>query len=124
MTDFYAGREEPQAIQVPTFLRRSVPDVPEDIEDDLYAHLNDPNYDLQSLRSSRSSTSFELDDKKKSFAADSIDFSSEADTESQLGTTTRGADSQAPLQEEPGFDECVSILFALYLFVPNLDFAT
>lgn len=32
--------------------RRSLPDVPEDIEDDIFLHLNDPNYDLHSDASS------------------------------------------------------------------------
>lgn len=32
--------------------RRSLPDVPEDIEDDFLLHLNDPNYDLHSDSSS------------------------------------------------------------------------
>lgn len=97
---------------VPQFLRRRAPDVPEDVDDDdLLLHFNDPNYDLRSLKSCRSSTSFELDEKKRSFGgAESIDYSSRAsdvDTESQLGTTTRGADSQAPLHLE--HNECVCL---------------
>lgn len=32
--------------------RHSLPDVPEDIEDDFFLHLNDPNYDLHSDSSS------------------------------------------------------------------------
>jgi hypothetical protein len=95
-----------------TFRRRFVPDVPEDIDDEL-DHLNDPNWDMKSMRSYGSSTNFELEDKKepsKSFSADdkSADFSagaSDFDTESRIGTTTQ-AESSAALRED--YDEYVA----------------
>jgi hypothetical protein len=60
----------PRSANVPTtlplFLRpRHIPDVPEDV-DFLMEHLNDPNYDLHSLRrasTSSTSTAFEFDRK-------------------------------------------------------------
>lgn len=87
-----------------TFLRKALPDVPEDVDDVVMAHLNDPNWDLKSVRSARSDISFEMDrkEKGKSFGAESLDYTSggsDVDTESQVDTTTRGADSHAQLRE-------------------------
>lgn len=124
MTDQYA-----HSASLPQFLRRRMPlDVPEDVaDDDVMAHLNDPNWDLNSVRTSRSSVSFELDEKhekKKSFGGDSFDFSSRAsvtDTESNLGTTTRGPDSQAPLHAE--FNEYVASSLCCHICLTEPPFS-
>lgn len=69
--------------------RKSLPDVPQDVEIALL-HLNDPNYDLDSIDTcSFSDESFELEDKKRYTGALSIGHSigtgpSEYDTESRV----------------------------------------
>jgi hypothetical protein len=78
--------------------------VPQDIEDDMMDHFNDPNFDLSSLRTSRSSFDFEMgnkrDEKAKSFTNESLNYTaSEVDTESQVDATTHGAASTTHMQE-------------------------
>lgn len=50
-----------QSVTLPTFLRhRHVADVPEDVEDPYLAHLNDPNWDMNTVHSISSDTDVEL----------------------------------------------------------------
>ena len=66
--------------------RQSLPDVPEDIEDELMRHFNDPNWDFQQANSSTISISTDsdgLEPKRWSKSSTFMAGSSQVDTEMQ-----------------------------------------
>jgi hypothetical protein len=100
-------------IELPHF-RRAFADVPEDVDPDDLPHFNDPNFDMRSIYSTSTDNSLELEDKKKAYSVDDHKFSSagsDFDTESALGTTTRGGSSRAELRED--HDEYVRLAFEM-----------
>ena len=81
--------------------RPSVPDVPEDVEDDLMLHFNDPNWDFHA-NSSTASVSISTDGvepKRWSKSSTRIGASTDADTESQI-SSWRIHDSKADFAAE------------------------
>jgi hypothetical protein len=119
------GRSTNVAHTLPLFLRpRHIPDVPEDV-DILMEHLNDPNYDLRSIRRASTSTaSTEFDDRKYPITPSTatLDISgkgsvhgkgSDFDTESRTDTYSQ-ADGSNSRSSAIDFDEyvpCLSIYF-------------
>ena len=72
-----------------TLTHRHVPDVPEDV-DDIYEHLNDPNWDYRPPSPTLSTESIDLDRKEKGFISSrhsGSDFETESNTESSYGKT-------------------------------------
>ncbi|EKM60787.1 uncharacterized protein PHACADRAFT_246918 [Phanerochaete carnosa HHB-10118-sp] len=70
-------------------LRRTVPDVPEDI-DDVLEHLNDPNWDYRPPSPTLSTESIDLDPKEKGFISSrhsGSDYETESNAESTYGKT-------------------------------------
>ncbi|KDQ54878.1 hypothetical protein JAAARDRAFT_37990 [Jaapia argillacea MUCL 33604] len=77
---------------LPQFLvRKPVPDVPQDIEDVVMEHLNDPNYDLSTLVPSSASThdSFEINEKKRTSFSHGYTGTTDVDSESQADSSDR-----------------------------------
>jgi len=63
--------------------RQFVPDVPEDVEDEIALHFNDPNWDFQANSSTFSIVSDGVQPKRRSKTASHVDTKTEADTESE-----------------------------------------
>ena len=61
-----------------------VPDVPEDVEDEIMAHFNDPNWDFRASSSTFSISSDSVQPKRQSKTASHADAKTEGDTESQV----------------------------------------
>jgi hypothetical protein len=81
--------------------RQTVPDVPEDIEDEVRRHFNDPNWDFEHANSSTVSISTDSDDlgpKRWSKSSTYMGGSSEMDTEMQ--------DSKADFSSETTQVQC------------------
>jgi len=66
--------------------RQSVPDVPEDIEDEIMRHFNDPNWDFQANSSTFSLSSDGVERKRWSKSSTHMGASTEVDTESQISS--------------------------------------
>ncbi|KAI0067959.1 OPT-domain-containing protein [Artomyces pyxidatus] len=75
--------------------RQSMPDVPEDVEDDLMLHFNDPNYDFDAASSTESWSSEGVEEKAK-WTNSSLGFSgsTDVDTESQVSSSWRSPESK------------------------------
>lgn len=78
--------------------RFSVPDVPEDVEDELLAHFNDPNWDFQANSSTLSISTDGVEPKRWSKSSTYMGPGSEADTEIQ--------DSKADFSSEATQVQC------------------
>jgi len=61
-----------------------MPDVPEDIDDALMEHLNDPNYDLNLVRSTTTLTTTSVQTDGKAAVGAWSDASTSSDAESQI----------------------------------------
>ena len=68
-----------------TLVHRHVPDVPEDV-DDIYEHLNDPNWDYSPASPTLSANSFDLEKKGRAYTESSRHSTSDFDTESHVGS--------------------------------------
>lgn len=110
------GRSTTVAPTLPLFLRpRHIPDVPEDV-DILMEHLNDPNYDLRSVRrasTSTSSTEYTIDRKYPTTPSTAtLDHSGKGfdfDAESRTDTYSQ-ADGSNSRSSAIDFDEYVPFL--------------
>lgn len=97
--------------------RQSVPDVPEDIEDELARHFNDPNWDFHANSStvSISTDTDSLQPKRWSKSSTYMGaFSSEMDTEMQDSKADFSSDAtqvQCALLSRPFYCACPLILF-------------
>jgi hypothetical protein len=78
--------------------RYSVPDVPEDIEDELLTHFNDPNWDFQANSSTLSISTDGVEPKRWSKSSTYMGGGSEVDTEIQ--------DSKADFSSEATQVQC------------------
>jgi len=79
--------------------RQSVPDVPEDIEDEIMRHFNDPNWDFQGNSSTISLSSDGVERKRWSKSSTHMGASTEVDTESQI-SSWRIHDSKAEFSSD------------------------
>lgn len=86
--------------------RHSTPDVPQDVEDDLWAHFNDPNYDYDasSTAGSTARESFELGKKASARWSDLSITVSSSELESQYDSS-RATESKGNLGSEASYDE-------------------
>ena len=100
--------------------RRSMPDVPSDIDDEsLMEHFNDPNYDFDAQ--SYSSTYFTdretgtkgFSEKRSSFVA-----TTDMETESQISSSWRAGSTKGDLAGDE-YEECVVVLY-LSFYAPQL----
>lgn len=97
--------------------RQSVPDVPEDIEDELRRHFNDPNWDFHANSStvSISTDSDGLEPKRWSKSSTYMGASSEMDTEmmqdSKADFSSETTQVQCALLSRPFYCACSLILF-------------
>ncbi|KAI9511773.1 OPT-domain-containing protein [Russula earlei] len=66
--------------------RQSAPDVPEDVEDELILHFNDPNWDFQANSSTLSISTDGVEPRRWSKASTHLGASTEVDTESQASS--------------------------------------
>ncbi|KAI0274879.1 OPT-domain-containing protein [Gloeopeniophorella convolvens] len=80
--------------------RYSVPDVPEDVEDELMAHLNDPNWDYDSNSSTASISRHGIEHKRWSKSSIGMGASTDVDTESQISSSWPIPESKADLSSE------------------------
>jgi hypothetical protein len=74
--------------------RQSVPDVPEDVEDELMLHFNDPNWDFEANSSTISISTDGVEPKRWSKSSTHMGASTEPDTESHV--------SSWPVQDSKG----------------------
>jgi|SRR5712671_878142 len=63
--------------------RQSVPDVPEDVQDDLMRHFNDPNWDFQANSSTVSISTDGVEEHTTRWSKSSVHMGAATDTESQ-----------------------------------------
>lgn len=87
--------------------RQSVPDVPEDVEDELMRHFNDPNWDFQANSSTISISTDGVEPKRWSKSSTHMGASTDVDTESQV-STWRIHDSKADFVSEENQVQWVS----------------
>lgn len=83
-----------------------MPDVPQDVEDDIWAHFNDPNYDYDASSTAGSTARDSIELGKKAsprWSNLSVDVSSE-ELESQYDSS-RATESKANLGSEFSYDE-------------------
>jgi hypothetical protein len=66
--------------------RISLPDVPEDVEDDVMLHFNDPNWDYQASSSTMSMSTDSVDIHPSTNLSVDMDATTAFDTESQLSS--------------------------------------
>ena len=66
--------------------RQSLPDVPQDIEDEIMQHFNDPNWDFQAQSSTISLSTDGVEPKRWSKTSTHMGASTEVDTESQISS--------------------------------------
>jgi hypothetical protein len=79
--------------------RQSAPDVPEDIEDEIMRHFNDPNWDFQANSSTISLSTDGVAPKRWSKSSTHMGASTEVDTESQI-SSWRIHDSKAEFSSD------------------------
>jgi hypothetical protein len=87
--------------------RQSVPDVPEDVEDELMRHFNDPNWDFRANDSTISISTDGVEPKRWSKSSTRMGASTDVDTESQV-STWRIHDSKADFVSEESQVQSVS----------------
>lgn len=95
--------------------RQSVPDVPEDVEDDFMRHFNDPNWDFRANSSTVSITTDTDDLQPKRWSKSTyMGASSEMDTEiqdSKADFSSEATQVQCALLPRPFYCACSLILF-------------
>jgi hypothetical protein len=92
--------------------RYSVPDVPEDVEDELMQHFNDPNWDFQANSSTLSISTDAVEHKRWSKSSTFMGAGSEMDTELQ--------DSKADFSSEATQVQCALFSLPLSVLVHSL----
>ncbi|KAI0257320.1 OPT-domain-containing protein [Lactifluus subvellereus] len=75
--------------------RYSVPDVPEDVDDDVLLHFNDPNWDFQANSSTISISTDGVGNKRWSKTSSNLGASTDVDTESHVSSWPPVRDSKA-----------------------------
>ena len=79
--------------------RATAPDVPEDVDDGVMAHFNDPNWDFEANSSTLSISTDGVEHRRWSRSLNRKGASTEADTESQV-SSWRIHDSKADFSSE------------------------
>jgi hypothetical protein len=86
--EYLSKTESPSVSDIPHLRHRvSVPDVPEDVQDELLLHFNDPNWDFHPSSSTLSISSDGVERRRSTDRSVNKDFSTDLDTESRLSSS-------------------------------------